>query len=103
MFVMGVCYFHEKTKTCVKKQWKQALFGGSETALSNFRKQKSSYIYDVMVDYQCVLKGWGHYLYNDIGQNKSWDLVLCTKRLIVQNNLFSGIFPKKLLFCQMFF
>ena len=45
-----------------------------------------------MVECQCVLKYWGHQLYKDIGQKRSWDLVLDTMGLFVQKKQFSGIF-----------
>ena len=61
----------------------------------------SPIIYDVMVESQCVLKCLGHQLYNDIGQNKSWDLVLGTKGIFVQNYLLSWISLKKSFFGHM--
>ena len=74
-----------------------AVFGRSETTLSNFRKQKSSIIYYVMVECQCVLKYWSHPLCNDIGQTNCLDLVLRTKSLLLQNSFVVVFFEEDIL------
>ena len=72
LFFMVACYFHGKKSICIKKRWQKAFFWQQWNCIVQLQKTNCPIIYDVMVECQCVLKCWGHQLYNDIGQQKVW-------------------------------
>ena len=84
LFVVVICYFHRR-KNILSRNKGNIFFGSSESALSNFRKQKSPKISDEMVEGQCVQKLWGHQLYNNIVKKRSSNQFFDTLCLFVKN------------------
>ena len=56
----------------VSRNGKKGYFLQQWNCIAQLQKTNSPIIYFAMVECQCVLKCWGHQLYNDLAQKKVW-------------------------------